>query len=421
MIQLREAKCPSCGANIQVNDKLENTICQYCGTQVLVEEAIQKYKIEISGKVEVDGIETRKSRLERAKKHLKLKEIKEANEILTALHTEDKFDIDVMIEMIRMKIIALEGDNFTGDEASDHAGYRILNQVLELKDRILKIKDDADFGDLKEKIEKWEQIHEKDVLEMENLQHVSERANLFINKYYLNDKYLEKVVNIINKHFNTDISIRSGHKAYQQYDTYKLSGIKNVDKNGTITVEYFNATGYDKSNPNKLENKYPPLNYKDASNGDFELKDYVVTNYNDTIKAFDNCEKEINPILVNVKRDLLKSDKNFHMFYLVKLIGAVIIAAANLGLFVTGHWFWGLVMLFITIPVARYVIDRLGILKTGDRLTKKIDRIDKKCEEFYQCETKHRAMELGNEKTEAGYQVSKLYNEFYSIRFDLGE
>ena len=69
MVKLQAAKCPSCGADIQVNEKLENTICQYCGSTVLVEDAIEKYKIEISGNVKVEGIKGRNDKIEQAKKH----------------------------------------------------------------------------------------------------------------------------------------------------------------------------------------------------------------------------------------------------------------------------------------------------------------------------------------------------------------
>ena len=41
-------KCPSCGANITMNDEKEYGFCQFCGTQIL-NDAIQKYKIEYSG------------------------------------------------------------------------------------------------------------------------------------------------------------------------------------------------------------------------------------------------------------------------------------------------------------------------------------------------------------------------------------
>lgn len=36
MIKLQAAKCPQCGADIEVNESLEKTICQYCGTTILI-------------------------------------------------------------------------------------------------------------------------------------------------------------------------------------------------------------------------------------------------------------------------------------------------------------------------------------------------------------------------------------------------
>lgn len=81
MIQLQPAKCPCCGANIHVNEELTKTICQYCGTEVLIQEAIHKYKIEITGKIEVDGISTEKNQLIRAKQLLDMGQYDNANSI----------------------------------------------------------------------------------------------------------------------------------------------------------------------------------------------------------------------------------------------------------------------------------------------------------------------------------------------------
>ena len=82
MIKLQAAVCPQCGGQIEVNPKLEKTICQYCGTTILVDDAVQKYKIELSGKVKVDGVKNRDDFLEQAKKHFKVEEFLEAKECL---------------------------------------------------------------------------------------------------------------------------------------------------------------------------------------------------------------------------------------------------------------------------------------------------------------------------------------------------
>lgn len=41
------AKCPNCGANINVDEEQETTKCEYCGDAILIDRAIQKYQIEI--------------------------------------------------------------------------------------------------------------------------------------------------------------------------------------------------------------------------------------------------------------------------------------------------------------------------------------------------------------------------------------
>ena len=41
MVELKNAKCPNCGASLQVNEKLNKTICQFCGSEVIIKEAIE--------------------------------------------------------------------------------------------------------------------------------------------------------------------------------------------------------------------------------------------------------------------------------------------------------------------------------------------------------------------------------------------
>ena len=42
------AKCPCCGAPLQVNPNSEQLICRYCGNEFVVEEAIKNYNINIT-------------------------------------------------------------------------------------------------------------------------------------------------------------------------------------------------------------------------------------------------------------------------------------------------------------------------------------------------------------------------------------
>lgn len=89
MIKLTPAKCPSCGANIEVDRNLDKTTCQYCRTTIMIEEAVEKYKIEISGRVEVDGIATVNASLIRANQLMQDKEYDKANTLFKQVLSTD--------------------------------------------------------------------------------------------------------------------------------------------------------------------------------------------------------------------------------------------------------------------------------------------------------------------------------------------
>lgn len=50
-MNLIAARCPNCGANIEISPEMEATKCKSCGSAILVEDAIRKYKVEINGSV----------------------------------------------------------------------------------------------------------------------------------------------------------------------------------------------------------------------------------------------------------------------------------------------------------------------------------------------------------------------------------
>ena len=47
------ARCPNCGANIEVDQDLEHAFCSYCGSKIIIQGAVQKVKI--AGPVEMTG------------------------------------------------------------------------------------------------------------------------------------------------------------------------------------------------------------------------------------------------------------------------------------------------------------------------------------------------------------------------------
>lgn len=55
-MRLTSAKCSNCGADIRVNKEEEKTVCEYCNSEVLIEDAIAKLKVVVEGEVELKGV-----------------------------------------------------------------------------------------------------------------------------------------------------------------------------------------------------------------------------------------------------------------------------------------------------------------------------------------------------------------------------
>ena len=67
-------KCPNCGANLELDNEQTTAFCAYCGSKISVEEAAEKLKIELSGKIEIDGINSVRKLYENAESYIKLKD-----------------------------------------------------------------------------------------------------------------------------------------------------------------------------------------------------------------------------------------------------------------------------------------------------------------------------------------------------------
>jgi len=78
---LTAAKCPSCGANIQIPAEQEKAFCAYCGSQIITSAALAFYKVEVSGKVQIDTDPAVQAKLTRGRETGELRYFKEALDI----------------------------------------------------------------------------------------------------------------------------------------------------------------------------------------------------------------------------------------------------------------------------------------------------------------------------------------------------
>ena len=74
MVKLVSAKCPSCGAPLKLSKEEERVECDFCHNTIIVEEAIECYKLKISGTVSVEGITTNSELIEAANELLDMDE-----------------------------------------------------------------------------------------------------------------------------------------------------------------------------------------------------------------------------------------------------------------------------------------------------------------------------------------------------------
>ena len=120
MVKLTAAKCPSCGAAIEVNKKLENVICQYCGDTILIEDAIAKIKVEHSGKVKVSSVKDSSDKIEIARKYIKVNKYEDAMGIIKQILNDDPFDLEALVLQNNLLIKEIEFDlNISDDMYED--------------------------------------------------------------------------------------------------------------------------------------------------------------------------------------------------------------------------------------------------------------------------------------------------------------
>ena len=101
MVNLVPAKCPSCGASLELDDNLKRTECKYCKTTIIVDDAIAKYKLEISGNVKVNGIQDDDEKLEIVNNYLKLGEIGAARDLMNEALAKNPFNFKILNAYIK--------------------------------------------------------------------------------------------------------------------------------------------------------------------------------------------------------------------------------------------------------------------------------------------------------------------------------
>jgi len=77
------AECPKCGARLQLDSSKETGYCQYCGSQIVIQDAITLYKVKVEGQVKLEGAVTADSLMQVARRTYGEGNTREAYSIFT--------------------------------------------------------------------------------------------------------------------------------------------------------------------------------------------------------------------------------------------------------------------------------------------------------------------------------------------------
>lgn len=302
-MKLTPAKCPCCGANLEVNESLKNTICQYCGTTVLIEEAIEKYNIELSGRLEVEGIKTNSKKIENAKKHMAIEEYTKAQDLLNEVNEDDSFNIEAQALWIKNAVLLANlkvnclNENFAREDYPNK--FKGIEMIVKHFDRLVKIDEKKEYENI---------IGE----ELQIVIYLKEEyEKLIIDEKELKEKYdeiwsatsFDTMLIMLSNQFNLNKSAMQWlkrevellpDKNWYNTITYRCIGLK-ITRNGGVRLKY-KSVKYD----------YLSMYYYQPQDGPY--------NKQETIEKMDKILELLkNPeVMKNIDKQLIEMDKRWY-------------------------------------------------------------------------------------------------------------
>ena len=219
MVKLVPAICPQCGAQLKVNPGDEQMDCEFCGTTIMIDDAVQKYKIEVEHKIRIDGLHGREYQFEQAQKHFDVEEYYDAISFLVSILTDDKFDIEALILFVKCNVTLLKEHKYSPFMSINNPNYtegdeECFRDTLELVKRLEKVDKEKKYEkELKKYLPVLDELKEED-------KKVSEQKEK-------NKKYLQKI--------NDDLELAVYYGLDEKYfkilsDAFKVDGLLDVLK-----------------------------------------------------------------------------------------------------------------------------------------------------------------------------------------------
>ncbi len=265
-MKLVKAICPSCGANIDVDKNSDKTKCEYCGSKIIVEDAIAKFKLNVSGSIEIKNLPKIEGYLKIGERQYKNYEYKEA---LESYKKALELDPDNALVVLRVGLCK--------STLTTYNKFETNYAINALKDA-LKIETDDD------KIKKYITETYACIFKLENLARNTWNS---VNEYLIN--------NINNHHERLNKCLIAYEYLFTIVKTKEFK-ITILNKIITIIKEILTPkkyTSYNKSNGNKNIKPYTiDLNFRNILNQKYQK-------YMNELQVLDPSQFQNHNIIVN--------------------------------------------------------------------------------------------------------------------------
>ena len=209
MVNLVPAKCPNCGAQLELDDNMKRAECSFCKSTIIVDDAIAKYKIEISGKVEVDGIKTFNQKIDDAKKYIKIEKYDEGIRILNDVLKDDPFNNDALCEWLlaefKKNSLVLNKQTINEDIARIDAKevWPVVEIIVEQYEKLKKLDEEKNYEtNIKEIVEQLDYLDNQYNLLIDDEKQLANYFNEIGSLYsYDSDRYV-RAINLLYKMLN---------------------------------------------------------------------------------------------------------------------------------------------------------------------------------------------------------------------------
>lgn len=147
------AKCPNCGGHLKVEEGTTKTVCEYCNEDIIIDD--ESIKINVSGKVSVDGVKTDKDLINSANELLDMGEYIKAKKLFDQFSTNnpDQYQGWLGLLICRTRNFTIRDNNILFENDIDKY-YKFFQRTApqDIKDEYFETMDRYMYPD------KWKEI-----------------------------------------------------------------------------------------------------------------------------------------------------------------------------------------------------------------------------------------------------------------------